>query len=79
MIKDKIQHEVSVWERDSLEKAFRLERKIKCKIMVTRKPTTHFYKYGSVPTPILPQPTRLKPQKWEEKREKGIFYSCDSK
>ena len=43
-LKDNIQHEVRVLEFDSLEKAFRLARKIECKIMATRKPTTHFYK-----------------------------------
>ena len=43
-LKDNIQHEVHVWELDSLEKAFRLARKIECKIMATRKPTTQFYK-----------------------------------
>ena len=63
-LKDKIQHEVRVWEPDSLEKEFRLERKIEFKIMVTRKPTTHIYKDGSVATPRLPQPTRLKPQQF---------------
>ena len=62
-----------------MEKAFRLERKIESKIMETRKPTTHIYKYVSVATPILPQPTRLTPQQLEEKREKGICYSCDRK
>ena len=53
-LKDSIQHEVHVLEPDSLEKAFRLARKIECKIMATRKPTTHFYKEGSVATPIFP-------------------------
>ena len=43
-LKDNIQHEVHLWKPDSLEKIFRLERKIECKIMATRKPTTHFYK-----------------------------------
>ena len=43
-LKDDIQHEVRVLEPDSLEKAFRLARKIECKIMATRKPTTQFYK-----------------------------------
>ena len=77
--KDKIQHEVRILEPDSLEKAFRLARKIECKIMATRKPTTHIYKDGSVTTPRLPQPTKLTPQKLEEKREKGLCYSCDRK
>ena len=78
-LKDNIQHEVHVWEPDSLEKAFRLARKIECKIMATRKPTTQIYKDGSVATPRLPQPTRLTPQQMEEKREKGLCYSCDRK
>ena len=78
-LKDNIQHEVRVLGPDSLEKAFRLARKIECKIMATRKPTTHIYKDGSVATPSLPQPTRLTPQKLEEKREKGICYNCDKK
>ena len=78
-LKDNIQHEVRVWEPDSLEKAFRLERKIECKIMATRKPTTHFYKEGGVATHRFPQPTRLTPQQLEEKITKGLCYSCDSK
>ena len=49
------------------------------KIMATRKHTTHNYKYGSVVAPHLPQPIRLKPQQLEEKRAKGLCYSCDSK
>ena len=56
-----------------------LERQIECKIIATRKPTTHIYKEGSVATPRLPQPTRLKLQQLEEKREKGICYNCDRK
>ena len=73
-LKDNIQHEVNVLEPDSLEKAFRLTRKIECKIMVTRKPTTHIYKYGNVAAPRLPQPTRLTPQKLEEKRANYFTY-----
>ena len=34
-LKDNIQHEVHVWEPDSLEKAFRLARNTECKIMAT--------------------------------------------
>ena len=47
--------------------------------MATRKPTTHIYKYGRVATPRLPKLTSLTPQQLEEKREKGICYSCDRK
>ena len=68
-LKDSIQHEVHLWKPDSLEKAFNLERKIESKIMATRKPTTHNYKYGSVATPSLPDTTKLTPQQLEEKRE----------
>ena len=62
-----------------MDKAFRLARKIECEIMATRKPTTHFYKEGSVATPRFPQPTRLTLQQLEEKREKWLRYSCDIK
>ena len=78
-LKDKIPHEVRLWELDTLEKAFRLARKFECEIMAKRKPTNHIYKYGSVATPRLPQPTRLTPQQLEEKRAKGRCYSCDRK
>ena len=78
-LKDSIQHEVCILEPDSLEKGFRLSRRNECKIMATRKPTTHFHKEGSVATHRFPQPTRLTPQKLEEKRAKGLCYSCDSK
>ena len=47
--------------------------------MAIRKPTTHFYKEGTVSTPRFPQPTRLTPQKLEEKREKWHFDCSDLK
>ena len=65
-LKDNIQHEVRLWELDSLAKAFRLARKIESEIMETRNPTTHNYKYGSVFSSSLPQPTRFTQQKMEE-------------
>ena len=40
---------------------------------------THNYKDGSVVASSLPQPIRLTPQQLEEKRAKGLCYSCDSK
>jgi len=79
ILKDNIQHEVHLWEPDSLEKAFRLERKMERKIMATRKPTTQNYKDGSVVSPSLSQSTRLTPQQLEEKRAKWLCYSCDRK
>jgi len=74
-LKDDIQHEVHLSKLDSLDKAFRLARKI----MATRKLTTHNYKYGSVVSPSLPQPTMLTPKQLEEKRAKKLCYSCDRK
>ena len=38
-----------------------------------------FIPMGSVATPIFSQPTRLTPEQLEEKREKGLCYSCDRK
>eukprot|EP00253_Pinus_taeda_P007924 PITA_07924 len=70
---------IHLQEPDSLEKAFRLARKMERKIMATRKHTTHIYKYRSGVPASLPQPIRLTPQKLEEKRAKGLCYSCDSK
>ena len=61
-LKDNIQHDFRLWEPDSLEKAFRLARKMESKIMATRKPTTHNYKDESVVAPSIPQPIRLTPQ-----------------
>jgi len=52
---------------------FRVARKIENKIMATRMYTTHNYKYGSVASPSLPQPTRLKPEKTVGKRGKRDF------
>src|SRR6202140_3973444 len=78
-LKDNIQHHVRLWEPNSLEKAFRLARKMESKIMVTRKHTTHNYKDGSIVAPSFPQPIRLTPQQLEEKRAKWLCYSCESK
>ena len=71
-LKDNIQHEVCLWEPDSLEKEFRLVRKNESKILATRKHTTHNYKDGSVSTRSLPKLTRFTPQQLEEKLEKGL-------
>ena len=44
------------------------------------KEAYHFnYKDECVFSPSLPQPTNLTPQQLEEKRAKGICYSCDRK
>ena len=64
-LKVNIQHEVHLWELDSLEKEYRLDRKNESKIMATMKPTTHNYKDGIVFSPSLSPPTRLTPQQLE--------------
>ena len=56
-----------------------MARKVESKIIATRKSTTQFYKEGSVATSRFSQPTRLTPQQLEEKRAKGLCYSCDRK
>jgi len=61
ILKDNIQHEVHLWEPNSLETTFMLARKVESKTMATRKSPPHNYKYGSIVTPNLPQPTRLTP------------------
>jgi len=53
-LKDNIKHQVHLWEPKSLEKAFKLGRKIERKIMEKRKPTTHNYKEVSVVVASLP-------------------------
>ena len=58
-LKDKIKHEIHLWEPDSLEKEFKVARKSERKIMATRKSTTQNYKDGSVAAPTIPQHTRL--------------------
>eukprot|EP00253_Pinus_taeda_P023214 PITA_23214 len=78
-LKDNNQNDVRLWEPNSLEKVFRLARKMERKIMATRKHTNHNYKDGSVVAPSIPQLIRLTPQQLEEKRAKGLCYSCHRK
>ena len=42
-LNDNIQHDVCLWEPNSLEKELRLERKFESVIMATMKPTTQNY------------------------------------
>jgi len=71
-LNDNIQHDVHLWELDSLEKASRLARKMERKIMATKKHTTHNYKDGSVLSPILSQDIRLTPEQLEKKESNGF-------
>ena len=70
---------IHLWEPNSLEKELKVALKVERKIMETRNSTNHNYKYGNFVAPSHPQPTTLTPQQLEEKRAKGILYSCDSK
>ena len=53
-LKDNIQHEVHLWEPDSLEKAFKLARKFENKSMETRKSTNPNHKDGNFASPSHP-------------------------
>jgi hypothetical protein len=80
-LKDNIQHEVRLWEPKSLENAFRVERNVESKniAMTTRRTTPKIYQENNVPSSKPPEPTRLTPQKLEERKEKGLCFNCDNK
>jgi hypothetical protein len=80
-LRDNIQHEVCLWEPNSLENAFRVERNVESKNMAmdTRRTTPNIYQENNVPSSKTPQPTRLTPQQLEEIKAKGLFFNCDNK
>jgi hypothetical protein len=80
-LKDNIQHEVHLWEPKSLENAFRVARNVESKNMAkaTRRTTPNIYQENNVSSSKTPQHTRLPPQKLEEIKAKGLFFSCDNK
>jgi hypothetical protein len=80
-LKDNIQHEVLLWEPKSLENAFKVARNFESKnmAMATRKTNPNIYREKNAPSSKTPQPTRLTPQQFEERKEKGLFFNCDSK
>ena len=69
-LKDTIQHEVCLFEPTSLKKDFMVARKVESKnlVMATRRATPNTSKESHVPSINTPQPTRLTPQKLEERR-----------
>jgi hypothetical protein len=79
--KDKIQHEVLLWEPKSLDNAFRVERNVESKnmAMATRRNNPNIYRENNSPSSRTSQPTRLTPQQLEERKEKGLCFNCDSK
>jgi hypothetical protein len=80
-LKDNIQHEVQLWEPKSLENAFKVARNVESKNMdmVTRRTNPNIYRENNAPSLKTPQPTRLTPQKLEERKEKCLCLNCDSK
>jgi gas vesicle protein len=80
-LKDKIQHEVHLWEPKSLKNAFKVERNVESKnmAMATRRTNPNIYRENNAPSYKTPQPTRLTPQQLEEIKEKGLCFNCDSK
>jgi hypothetical protein len=73
-LRENIQHEVHLWEPKSLENAFRVARNVESKTMAmaTIRTTPNIYQENNVPCSKTPQPTRLTPQKLEERKEKGL-------
>jgi hypothetical protein len=73
-LKDEIQHEVLLWEPKSLENAFRVARNVENKnmAMATRRTNPNIYRENNAHSSKTPQPTRLKPQQLEERKEKGL-------
>jgi hypothetical protein len=80
-LKDKIQHEVLLWEPKSLENVFRVARNVESKnmAMATRRTTPSIYRENNVPSYKPPQPTRLTPQQLEERKEKKLCFNCYNK
>jgi hypothetical protein len=73
-LRDKIQHEVLLWEPKSLENAFRVGRNVESKnmAMATRRTTPNIYQENNSPSSKILQPTRLTPQQLEERKLKGL-------
>lgn len=80
-MKDKIQHELHILEPTSLEKAFKLARRVESKNMgmATKRFPSNTYKENNVPSSNLSKPTRLTPQEMDERRSKGLCFNCDNK
>jgi hypothetical protein len=47
--------------------------------MATRRNNPNIYRERNAPSSKTRQPTRLRPQQLEERKEKGLFFNCDSK
>jgi hypothetical protein len=80
-LRDNIQHEVRLWEPKSLENAFRVVRNVESKnmVMATRRTNPNIYRENNAPSSKTPQPIRLTPQQFEERKAKSLCFNCDSK
>ena len=77
-LKDHIQYEVHMFFPSLVNESFILAHKVE-EFLIPRKQGANVTKEIGYSTPSLPQPTRLTPQKIEEKRSKGLCFNCDSK
>jgi hypothetical protein len=59
----------------------KVERNVESKNMpmATRRTNPNIYRENNAPSSKTPQPTRLTPQKLEERKEKGLCFNCDNK
>jgi hypothetical protein len=80
-LKDNIQHELRILEPTSLEKAFKLARRVESKnmAMTTKRFPSNAYSENNAPSSNLPKPTGLMPQQMDEGRAKGLCFNCDRK
>jgi hypothetical protein len=64
-----------------LENAFKVARNVESKntAMDTRRTYPNIYTENNARSPKTPQPTRLTPQQLEERKAKGLCFSCDNK
>ena len=69
-LKDNIQHELCILEPTSLEKAFKLARRVESKnmAMTTKRFPSNTYRENNAPSSNLPKPTRFTPQQMDERR-----------
>ena len=79
-LNDNVQHELCILEPTSLEKAFKLARRVESKnmAMTTKRFPSNPYRENNAPS-NLPKPTRLTPQQMDEIRSKGLCFNCDNK
>jgi hypothetical protein len=71
-LKDKIQHEVRLWEPKSLENAFKVAINVESKnmAMATRRTNPNINRENNDHSPKTPQPTSLTPQNWRKEKKK---------